>query len=49
MTGLPDLASRALGGGVVTANDEFFAAADNLVTAAPAVFAPQTFGPKGQV
>jgi allantoicase len=45
----PDLASRALGGGVVSCNDEFFAAADNLVTAAPPTFHPQTFGPKGQV
>jgi allantoicase len=46
---LPDLASRQLGGGVVGCNDEFFAAADNLVEPAPAVFAPQTFGAKGQV
>ena len=28
---LPDLASRLLGGGAVACNDEFFAAADNLV------------------
>src|SRR5215510_3474944 len=46
---LPDLASRRLGGGVVYANDEFFAAADNLVTADPPTFTPRTFGPKGQV
>ena len=46
---LPDLASRQLGGGVVGCNDEFFAAADNLVEPAPAVFAPRTFGAKGQV
>jgi allantoicase len=46
---LPDLASRALGGGVVACNDEFFAAADNLVEPAAAVFAPRTFGAKGQV
>jgi allantoicase len=46
---LPDLASRKLGGGVVGCNDEFFAAADNLVEAAPAVFSPKTFGAKGQV
>lgn len=46
---LPDVASRALGGGVVTANDEFFAAADNLVNPEPPVFRPATFGPKGQV
>lgn len=46
---LPDLASRAFGGGVVFANDEFFAAADHLVVAAPPVFAPRTFDHKGQV
>ena len=52
MTGfaaLPDLACRRLGGGVVSANDEFFAAADNLVNPWPAGFEPGTFGPKGQV
>ena len=48
-TALPDLASRAFGGGVVFANDEFFAAADHLVEPARPVFAPQTFGHKGQV
>jgi allantoicase len=48
-THLPDLASRALGGGVVYANDEFFAAADNLVNDGPAAFRPHTFGAKGQV
>ncbi len=46
---LPDLASRALGGGVVHANDEFFAAADHLVVPAPPVFAPRTFDHRGQV
>jgi allantoicase len=46
---LPDLASRALGGGVVYANDEFFAPADRLVEPAPPTFAPGTFGAKGQV
>ncbi|MBL7261905.1 allantoicase [Paractinoplanes lichenicola] len=46
---LPDLASRALGGGVVHADDEFFAAADHLVLPAPPVFAPRTFDHKGQV
>jgi allantoicase len=45
----PDLASRALGGGVVYANDEFFAAADHLVLAEPPGFTRATFGPKGQV
>ena len=46
---LPDLASRAFGGGVVFANDEFFAAADHLVEPAAPVYAPKTFGHKGQV
>jgi allantoicase len=46
---LPDLASRLLGGGAVACNDEFFAAADNLVSAGDAVYAPKTFGAKGQV
>lgn len=46
---LPDLASRSLGGSVVYANDEFFAARDNLVTAEPPSFAASTFGAKGQV
>ena len=48
-TGLPDLAVRTLGGSVVYANDELYAERENLITPAPAVFAPQTFGPKGQV
>jgi allantoicase len=46
---LPDLASRLLGGGVVATNDEFFAAADNLVEPSSPTFSPMTFGPKGQV
>jgi len=46
---LPDLASRTFGGGVVFTNDEFFAAADHLVEPSRPVFAPQTFGHKGQV
>jgi allantoicase len=45
----PDLASRALGGGVVFANDEFFAAADHLVLPHPPTFTPRTFDQKGQV
>jgi allantoicase len=44
---LPDLASRALGGAVVTANDEFFAAKENLVLPHPPV--PRTeFGSRGK-
>ncbi|HEY2949834.1 MAG TPA: allantoicase [Micromonosporaceae bacterium] len=46
---LPDLASRVFGGGVVYANDEFFAPADRLVEPAPPEFAASTFGAKGQV
>lgn len=46
---LPDLASRRLGGSVVQADDEFFAAADNLVRPEAPVFQPATFGAKGQV
>src|SRR3954468_15290739 len=45
----PDLASRALGGGVVFANDEFFAAADHLVLPAAPTFTPRSFDHKGQV
>src|SRR5213592_4719837 len=46
-TRLPDLASRALGGAVVAANDEFFAARENLIRPeAPAV--RTEFGHKGK-
>ncbi|GAA2395161.1 allantoicase [Dactylosporangium salmoneum] len=48
-TDLPDLASRVLGGGVVDANDEFFAARDNLVNPEPSQFETWTYGPKGKV
>ena len=42
-TELTDLASRAFGGSVVTANDEFFAPRENLIRPEPA--APvHTFG-----
>ena len=44
---LPDLASRALGGAVVAANDEFFAAKENLVLPHAAV-ARTEFGHKGK-
>ncbi|MGI5130080.1 allantoicase [Pseudonocardia sp. CA-107938] len=46
---LPDLARRDLGGAVVTANDEAFAARQNLITPGPAVFDPAAFGPNGKV
>lgn len=46
---LPDLASRALGGSVVAANDEFFAERENLIKPEAPVFNRYTFGAKGQV
>ena len=47
--GWPDLASRALGGSVVFANDEFFAEKENLIKPGPPVFAAGEFGHKGKV
>lgn len=47
--GLPDLASRRVGGSVLWANDEAFAERENLILPAEPVFRPATFGPKGQV
>ena len=46
-TELPDLASRALAGSVVAANDEFFAARENLIRPEPPS-AVHTFGHKGK-
>jgi allantoicase len=46
-TELTDLASRAFGGSVVAANDEFFAPRENLVRPEPAA-AVHTFGHKGK-
>ncbi|GAA4431362.1 allantoicase [Actinokineospora soli] len=46
---LPDLATRRYGGSVVWADDETFAEKENLITAAPPVFHPHTFGHKGQL
>jgi allantoicase len=44
---LPDLAGRSLGGAVVAANDEFFAAKENLILPEPA--APRSgFGHRGK-
>jgi allantoicase len=48
-TTLPDLASRSLGGSVVHANDDFFAARENLVRAEPPTHDPSAFGPRGKV
>jgi len=44
---LPDLADRALGGAVVAANDEFFAARENLIRPEPAAVRTE-FGHKGK-
>jgi len=46
---LPDVASRALGGSVLHANDELFAARENLVNPDPPVFDPRAFGARGKV
>jgi allantoicase len=46
---LPDLALRTLGGSVVHANDEAFAAKENLISPGPAVFDPAEFGLQGKV
>jgi allantoicase len=47
-TALPDLAVRTLGGTVMAASDESFAAKENLINPGPAVFREHTFGAKGQ-
>ncbi|HSE07081.1 MAG TPA: allantoicase [Nocardioidaceae bacterium] len=49
VTALPDLASRLLGGSVVYANDDFFAARENLLTPGPARHDPTAFGIRGKV
>jgi allantoicase len=46
---LPDLASRTLGGSVVHADDDFFAARENLVAPGSARHDPSEFGPRGKV
>ncbi|GAA0525212.1 putative allantoicase [Saccharopolyspora subtropica] len=46
---LPDLASRAVGGSVVFANDELFAERENLIKPEEPVYQPYTFGHKGQI
>ena len=48
-TRLPDLASRALAGSVVWANDELFAQRENLIAPGRAVFDTGDFGHKGKV
>lgn len=46
---LVDLASHALGGRVVAADDEMFADRRNLITAGPVTWDPKAFGPNGKV
>src|SRR5215213_7580498 len=46
---LTDLASRALAGSVVYANDELFAERENLIKPGRAVFSSEDFGHKGKV
>jgi allantoicase len=48
VAGLPDLASRRLGGSVMYATDELFAAKENLIRPEPPVFAAEEFGAKGK-
>jgi allantoicase len=45
----PDLASRALGGSVVHANDDFFGPRENLIRDEPPTHDPTAFGPRGKV
>jgi allantoicase len=44
-----DLASRALGGAIIAANDESFCSADHLIDPRPPVFSPKTFDHNGQI
>ena len=48
-TSLPDLAARDMGGSVIAASDESFAARENLINPWEPRHEPATFGPKGQV
>jgi allantoicase len=48
-TGLPDLASRTVGGSVLCATDELFAEKENLIKPEPPVFTAGRFGNRGQV
>ena len=47
--GLPDLASRLLGGSVVAASDELFAPKENLILPDPPAFAAGEFGVRGKI
>jgi allantoicase len=45
---LTDLASERVGGSVLYANDEFFAAKENLIRSAPPVFLPHEYTDRGK-
>lgn len=49
IAGWPDVAARGLGASVVAANDELFAAADNLISDGPPVHDWSAFGHRGKV
>ena len=49
LAALPDLASRRLGGSVMYATDELFAAKENLIRPEAPVFAAGEFGAKGKI
>jgi allantoicase len=46
---LPDLASRRVGGSVISASDELFAERENLIKPGPPSYSAHTFGHKGQI
>ena len=47
-TGLVDLVAKGFGGKVLGTNDDFFASADNLIEAEPAVFIPGKYTERGK-
>ncbi|HET7385055.1 MAG TPA: allantoicase [Nocardioidaceae bacterium] len=49
LPGLPDVASRALGGSVVHVSDELFAAGENLIRPEAPAHDPAAFGARGKV
>jgi allantoicase len=49
VTHMTDLASRWLGGSVVTASDESFGEKENLLNPAPAAFEPGHYGNRGEI
>jgi allantoicase len=49
MTHMTDLASRWLGGSVISASDESFGEKENLLNPAPAAFEPGHYGNRGEI